>query len=167
MYIRRVKGGDMTENQRRKLIKAQQSELDGVETYLMLADIVNNEADKEAFKKLAADEGRHASVFKRYTGENLRPKMLQARAVVILYRLIGKRALYPIIARFEYAAIPGYEQLEKEFPEVESVKNDEKRHGDTVIALLDNGEYADKTKWPVVVGVLVMIIFTGRLIKKR
>ena len=61
----------MTENQRRKLIKAQQSELDGVETYLMLADIVNNEADKEAFKKLAADEGRHASVFKLYTGENI------------------------------------------------------------------------------------------------
>ena len=66
-----------------------------------------------------------------------------------------------------YAAIPGYEQLKKEFPEVEYVKNDEKRHGDTVIALLDNGEYADKAKWPIVVEVLVMIIFTGRLIKKR
>ena len=148
----------MTEEQRRKLIKAQQGELDGVETYLMLADTVNNEADKEAFKTLAADEGRHASVFKQYTGEILKPKKLQARAVVVLYHLIGKRALYPLIARFEYAAIPGYEQMEKECPEVESVKNDEKRHGDTLKALLDNGEYSDKPKWPTVVCVLVGIM---------
>ena len=157
----------MTEEQRRKLIKAQQGELDGVETYLMLADTVHNEADKEAFKTLAADEGRHASVFKQYTGEILKPKKLQARAVVVLYHLIGKRALYPLIARFEYAAIPGYEQIEKEFPEVESVKNDEKRHGDTLKDLLDNGEYADKPKWPIVVCTLVVIILLGRLMKRK
>lgn len=34
----------MTEEQRRKLIKAQQGELDGVETYLMLADTVHSGA---------------------------------------------------------------------------------------------------------------------------
>ena len=148
----------MTEEQRRKLIKAQQSELDGVETYLMLADTVKNRSDRETFKTLAADEGRHASVFKQYTGEILKPRKLQARAVVILYHLIGKKALYPLIARFEYAAIPRYEQLEKEYPEVESVKNDEKRHGDTLMALLDNGEYADKAKWPIVVGALMPLV---------
>ncbi len=130
----------MTEEQRKKLIKAQQGELDGVETYLMLADTVHNEADAQAFRTLAADEGRHASVFKQYTGEVLQPKKLQARAVVILYHLLGKKALYPLIARFEYAAIPGYEKLEKEFPEVASVKNDERRHGDTLMELLENGE---------------------------
>ena len=156
----------MTEAQRRKLIKAQQGELDGVETYLMLADAVSNETDKEAFKKLAADEGRHASVFRKYTGEILKPGKLQARAVVILYHIIGKRALYPLIARFEYAAIPGYEQMEKEFPEVVSVKNDEKRHGDTLKTLLDNGEYADKPKLPIVVCVLVFIWLAGRLIRR-
>ena len=85
----------------------------------------------------------------------------------MLYHLIGKRALYPLIARFECAAIPGYEQLEKEFPEVASVKNDEKRHGDTLTSLLDNGEYADKTKWPIIVCALVVIILAGRLIKRR
>ncbi len=154
----------MTDDQRRTLIKAQQGELDGVETYLMLADAVSNESDKDAFRKLAADEGRHASVFRKYTGEKLEPGKLQARAVVILYHLIGKKALYPLIARFEYAAIPGYEQLEKEFPEVESVKNDEKRHGDTLKALLDNGEYEDKARWPVVVCALVFVLLAGRLI---
>ncbi|MCR5775465.1 MAG: hypothetical protein K6G42_10315 [Lachnospiraceae bacterium] len=55
----------MTEERRRELIKAQQGELNGVETYLTLANIVHNESDRKAFKILAADEGRHASVFKQ------------------------------------------------------------------------------------------------------
>jgi hypothetical protein len=42
----------MTEEQRRILIKAQQGELDGVETYLMLADTVHNEADKKLSRLL-------------------------------------------------------------------------------------------------------------------
>ncbi len=157
----------MTEEQRRIMIKAQQGELDGVETYLMLADTVHNESDRQAFKKLAADEGRHAAVFAKYTGEVLKPGKLQGRAVVVLYHLLGKRALYPLIAKFEYAAIPGYEELEKEFPEVESVKNDEKRHGDTLKNLLDNGEYEDRAKLPVIVFILAIVILIGQLIKKK
>lgn len=148
----------MTKDQKKKLMKAQQGELDGVETYLMLAKATGNKADQEAFKRLAADEGRHAGVFKGYTGEVLRPGKFQARAVAFLYHLIGKRALYPLISRFEYAAIPGYEKLMKEFPEVGSVRDDEKRHGDTLKALLDNGEYRDRAWWPLVAGGLALII---------
>ncbi len=48
----------MTEEARKALIKAQQGELDGVETYLMLAEVVHNEDDVKAFKELAADEGK-------------------------------------------------------------------------------------------------------------
>ena len=91
---------------RKELIKSQQGELDGVATYLKLADTVHNPSDAEAFRKLAADEGKHAAVFKRYTNVALKPKKLQANAVSVFYRLLGKRALYPLIARFEYAAIP-------------------------------------------------------------
>ena len=40
----------MTEEVRNTLIKAQQGELDGVETYKMLADVVHNEDDVKAFK---------------------------------------------------------------------------------------------------------------------
>lgn len=156
----------MTEDQKLILIKAQQGELDGVETYLMLADTVHNESDRKAFKLLAADEGRHASVFRQYTSVNLTPRKLQARAVVILYHLLGKRILYPIIARFEYAAIPGYEQLEADFPMVESVKNDEKHHGDTLRELLGNGEYADKAKGPFVTCAFAVFLIIRRFMRQ-
>ena len=33
------------------------------------------------------------------------------------------------MAKFEYGAMPKYEEMQKKNPEVESVKNDEKRNG--------------------------------------
>lgn len=155
----------MTEEQRKMLIKSQQGELDGVETYLMLADTVHNPSDREAFRRLAADEGRHAAVIKRYTGTILRPGKFQARAVTILYHILGKKILYPLIARFEYDAIPKYRALERDFPELGSVMNDEKRHGDTLNELVKNGEEEDEAKWPLILAAIMILIATLRLIR--
>jgi hypothetical protein len=54
----------------------------------------------------------------------------------ILYCLLGRKRLYKLIAKGEYDAAVGYEHLIADFPEVKSVKNDEKRHGDIVSGLL-------------------------------
>ena len=52
----------------------QQSELDAVLMYRALADTVKSEADAEVFRRLAAEEGGHAAVFKALTGTTLKPK---------------------------------------------------------------------------------------------
>jgi hypothetical protein len=70
------------------------------------------------------------------TNEVLKPKNTKAIVIPLLYRVIGKKKLYPIIARAEYDAVKKYESVAARFPEVESVKNDEQRHGDTVLGLL-------------------------------
>lgn len=54
----------------------------------------------------------------------------------ILYRIIGKKKLYPLIIKGEYDAAKNYDSIAKKFPEIESIKNDEKRHGDIVTGLL-------------------------------
>ncbi len=54
----------------------------------------------------------------------------------LLVRVLGKKRVYPIIAKSEYGAAKNYEALLPRFPETESVKNDETRHGDMVLALL-------------------------------
>ncbi len=118
------------------LLKSQQGELDAVLMYNALAKTVKDPADAETFRKLAAEEGHHASVFKTLTGQVLRPKKTKAILLPILYRIIGKRKLYPIIAQGEYDAVKKYQAVVERFPEVESIKNDEQRHGDTVLALL-------------------------------
>ncbi len=153
----------LLKEEREKLLSAQQGEMDGVETYLMLSRVVGNEEDAKAFKRLAADEGRHAAVFRKYTGETLRGKKGQAIAAVLAYRILGKKLAYPIIARFEYSAISGYEQMIDAYPEVEAVKNDEKRHGDTLKALAAKGEDKKTALWPFILGA----IFVMRLFRRR
>ena len=126
----------MDNNDLKTLLKAQQGELDAVLMYKALADVVKDKNDAETFRRLAAEEGHHASVFKNLTNQTLKPKKTLATFLPLLYRLIGRKRLYPIIAKGEYAAVKTYEPVVERFPEVESVKDDEKRHGDTVMALL-------------------------------
>ena len=126
----------ITAEERKVLLTAQQGELDAVKMYNALAKVVKDTKDAETFRQLAAEEGHHAAVFKALTNEVLKPKSTKAIVIPILYRVIGKKRLYPIIAQREYDAVRKYEPVAAKFPEVESVKNDEQRHGDTVLALL-------------------------------
>lgn len=118
------------------LLKSQQGELDVVLMYRALADVVKDKNDADTFIKLAAEEGHHAAVFHGLTQENLKPKKTLAVFMPILYKLIGKKRLYPMIVKGEYKAFDNYAPVAKKFPEIESVKKDEKRHGDIVASLL-------------------------------
>lgn len=126
----------MTEDQRKELLRSQQGELDAVLMYQRLAKVVKTEKERDTFLLLAKEEGRHASVFHAYTKEVLKPKKTMARIMPLLYHLLGRKRLYRMIAKGEYDTAVGYEHLIIDFPEVENVRNDEKRHGDIVSALL-------------------------------
>ena len=126
----------MTEDQRKELLRSQQGELDAVLMYQRLAKVVKTEKEQDTFLLLAKEEGRHASVFHAYTKEVLKPQKTMARIMPLLYHLLGRKRLYRMIAKGEYDAAVGYEHLITDFPEVEKVRNDEKRHGDIVSALL-------------------------------
>ena len=127
----------MTPKQYKELLRSQQGETNAVLMYKRLAQVVKTEREREAFLQLAREEGRHASVFHAYTKQTLKPQKTMSVILPLLYRLLGKRWLYRLIAKGEYDAAVAYEHLIADFPEVESVKNDEKRHGDIVSALLD------------------------------
>ena len=126
----------MTQEQNKELLRSQQGELDAVLMYQRLAKVVKTDKEREAFLQLAKEEGRHASVFHAYTKEALKPKRGKALIMPILYYLLGRKRLYRLIADREYKSAVGYEHLIADFPEVGSVKNDEKRHGDIVSGLI-------------------------------
>ena len=127
----------MTPKQYKELLRSQQGETNAVLMYKRLAQVVKTERERETFLQLAREEGRHASVFHAYTKQSIRPQKTMSVIMPLLYRRLGKRWLYRLIAKGEYDAAVGYEHLIADFPEVESVRNDEKRHGDIVSALLD------------------------------
>ena len=118
------------------LIKAQRGELDAVWMYKRLAKKATDEADKAAFERLAGDEARHAEVFVKHTNKKLRANPAKAIFVPLMYKLLGREKVYPIIAKGEYKAADKYKKIIADYPEVEEVMNDETIHGDVVMDLL-------------------------------
>ena len=127
---------NISDEEMKILLKSQQGELDAVLMYNALAETVSDPKDAETFRKLAAEEGRHASVFHKLTKKKLKPKKGKAILLPIMYRILGKKKLYPLIAKGEYDAVKTYAPVAERFTEVISVKDDEKRHGDIVSGLL-------------------------------
>ena len=72
----------MTEE--KMILKSQQGELDAVLMYNALAKAVKDPKDAETFRRLAADEGRHASVFKNISGQKLTARKGKAILLPIL-----------------------------------------------------------------------------------
>lgn len=126
----------MNKKDMKVMLKSQQGEMDALLMYEKLAKVVKDKKDAETFKTLAKEEGHHAMVFKRFTRVVLKPKKLKAIMIPLLYKIIGKKKLYPLIAKGEYDAEKKYAPVVAKYKEVESVKNDEHRHGDMVMALL-------------------------------
>jgi rubrerythrin len=124
------------DNEMKALLASQQGELDAVLMYRALAEKVEDPADAEVFTKLAAEEGRHALVFRGITGKELKPVNTKALQTVMMIKKVGREKLYGMIAKSEYEAYDQYAPLAAKYPAVESVRDDEKRHGDMVMSLL-------------------------------
>lgn len=119
------------------LVKAQRGEMDAVLMYKRLAKKVKDAGDREAFVRLAGDEKRHADVFHEYTKGRVLPNPAKAIFIPLMYRLVGRKKLYPLIAKAEYKAADKYKHIIDRYPEVEQVMNDEVFHGDAVLGLLE------------------------------
>ncbi len=128
---------EITKKEMKVLLKAQQGELDAVLMYNALSKVAKLQKDKDTFRQLAKEEGHHASVFHKLTQREIAPKHTKEILLPILYKILPRCVLYLAIAQGEYAAVKTYATVAEKFPEVESVKNDEKRHGDTVKGLLN------------------------------
>ena len=126
----------VTADEMKALITAQQGEEDAVYLYKRLAKIVRDQADRDAFLRLAGDEARHAEVCKKYTGREVKANPTKGIVVPIMYRVLGQKKVYPIIADAEYKAADKYKHIVSKFHDLETVMNDEVHHGDAVKGLL-------------------------------
>lgn len=127
----------MTNEQEKQLLKSQQGELDAALMYRALAAVAQDARDAAVFRRLAADEARHAKVFESLTQSVMIPKKKLSLLVPLLYRTLGRRRVYAVIADQEQDAAKNYEALAADFPAVKEVQADEVRHGNMVAALLE------------------------------
>lgn len=104
--------------------------------YKALAEKVKDPKEAEVFRQLAAEEGYHAGVLRQLTNTVLKPRTTRAVIIPLLYKICGRKRMLALIAKGEYKAADRYAPMVSRFPTLESVMNDERRHGDVVKALI-------------------------------
>ncbi len=112
------------------LLKAQKGEMDAVILYQKLATIVKSEEEKQILLQIASDEGKHASILKKYTNSVVKGSPLKATVVTLLYRVLGRKKAFTIVSSGEYDSVNSYQPLVSKYPDIQEIMNDEKRHGD-------------------------------------
>lgn len=111
-----------------QLMKAQQKEMDSVVLYRRLADLVNDVEKKKILFKIAADEGKHAAILRRYTGEVLKAREAKSIAIDVIYRIFGLNFALKVLSIGEFKAAKEYSLLAEDFSNIKEIVEDEALH---------------------------------------
>ena len=103
--------------------------------YRRLSELVKDGDIKVKLLQLAKEEGKHASILKKLTGETYKPKNIMKNPVVLGYRFLGRKAIFKIISKSEKLAAKMYKKYFDVFPEVIPIAEDELRHGEELAKL--------------------------------
>lgn len=126
----------MNSQDKKAFLGFQQGELNAVLMYRKFAEITKNPEWKKLYLEAAKDEGRHAAIMSKYTGETLQPKELQANVLGVLYRIMPKKIVHFGVSKGEYAGGNGYKPyVSDEYPEIKGMMEDEYKHGDIFMSL--------------------------------
>lgn len=129
---------NITEQQKKELLKLQKGELTGEIIYSKLATKVKNPVDAETLQRISKEEHHHSEVFRSLTGVNTKGAFYIGPLIGVMFFLLGAKKLFSMSAQGQYDAAKKYESWIKEFPSLKKVIIEEKKHGDILRELSQN-----------------------------
>ncbi|MDO5570416.1 MAG: ferritin family protein [Bacteroidales bacterium] len=118
----------MNEDVKEALLKAQEGELESVVIYKYLSSIAKDPEMKDAFSKMATEEGRHAGILRKYTGQSLKRREKPKFLFRLTAKMLGIKFVMKMMLMTETKTIEGYTPAAKNTPLMRDILNDEKRH---------------------------------------
>ncbi|MGI6193570.1 MAG: VIT1/CCC1 transporter family protein [Christensenellales bacterium] len=128
---------EISKEARAALLKMQQNEITEYLTYTRIAKRLKDENNKKVLLNIAAEEKAHAEVWKKYTGQDPRPNMRRVRWYAFLARVFGITFALKRMENGEDAANKAYEKLMDEVPEAKHIAEEEDRHEQELLNMLD------------------------------
>lgn len=119
------------------LLKRQKDEVTGEIIYDNIAKREKNPENKKVLYTMAREEGEHAGVWFSYTQQEVRPDHLKILWYSIISWLLGFTFVLKLIQNGEQIASSEYDVLGREFPEALRIAEEERRHENTLVNLLD------------------------------
>jgi VIT1/CCC1 family predicted Fe2+/Mn2+ transporter len=119
------------------LLVFQRNEVTEHRIYAELSRLEKDASNREVLKKISADELRHYQEWKSHTGREIAPDHLKIFWYTLLSRLFGITFTIKLMEEGEAGAQEVYDRIVKLIPEAESIRNDESRHENELIGMLN------------------------------
>ena len=117
--------------------RMQQSELDESIIYKNIASFAKGKENRRNLLRLAKEERAHCEVWKKYTGEELKPNKRKILFYTFIARILGFTFAVKLMERGEGQAQIEYEKLAEEVPESVQIRHQEEEHEQTLLGMLD------------------------------
>lgn len=122
---------------RQQLIYAQREEITEHYIYSKLAEQTRDEANSKVLKAIAADELKHYKLWAAYTNKEVSPSQWEVRKYYWIARVFGLTFGLKLMEKGEKNAQINYGLIATEVSEAEEVANDENKHEQELIGLIE------------------------------
>ena len=129
--------GNISEAARSIILKMQQNELTESVIYEKIAAFAKGEENKTTLLRLAREEKAHYEIWKKYTGETMKPEKGKIFWYTTIARILGFTFAVKLMERGEEYAQEEYELLAQEVTESTHIRQQEEEHEHALLAMLD------------------------------
>ena len=127
----------ISENVRTTLLQFQRNEITEACIYERISEQITSAGDKDILLRIARDERAHYEIWKSYTQEDVKADKCRIRRTVLLARVLGYTFALRMMEAGEEGAQVAYHEMANEIPEALRVEEDEDRHEQALLDLLD------------------------------
>jgi vacuolar iron transporter family protein len=120
-----------------KIRMFQRSEITERCVYRKLADSLPDSPNKVVLRKIAADEERHYSVWRRYSGRNVGPDYFKVWLYFVIAKILGLTFGVKLMEKNELNAQAAYRAIAVAVPEAEAMVEDEGEHERQLLGMID------------------------------
>ena len=117
--------------------RMQQNELTESVIYEKIARFAKGDANKETLLRLAREEKAHYEIWKKYTGEEMKPEGFKVFKFTMIARILGFTFAVKLMERGEEAAQDEYALLAQEVQESVHIREQEEEHEKALLDMLD------------------------------
>ena len=117
--------------------KMQQSELTESVIYEKISNFAKGEENKQTLKRLAREEKAHYEIWKKYTGEEMKPETFKVLKYTLIARVLGFTFAVKLMEKGEENAQDEYALLAKEVEESVHIHQQEEEHEQALLEMLD------------------------------
>lgn len=119
------------------LLEMQVNEMTEHVIYSKIAATIKNEHNKNVLLKIAAEEKKHGEIWQSITGVTVKTKKIKIFWYTLISRILGFTFAVKLMENGESGAFEKYVSISEEVPEAKSISEDEQRHENELLAVLD------------------------------